>query len=309
MSESFVGLMYHNVVADGDAATRAGTATLSPSITGYFVDRERFARQLDTLQGVADVLSVSDVREFYARRSEGQAVKPRPRVQITFDDGWRGSVDVAGPLLAERGLQSLLFPTTGLIGRPHFLPAAELARLPRETFHVGSHTVTHPFLNELDDASITDELQRSKSALEDIMGYEVDSLSVPNGAVDRRVIRIAVACGYRFVYVSSVHRNSLRRGPLTIGRIAVRANTTAKTIERYARGDVYRERARAAVLSLPKRVLGSASYRKVRRMLLGETPGAQEMCDLLKMGESVHTAQAARLRSGSPCVMSSGVKS
>lgn len=304
MSESFVSLMYHNIVSNDDAATRADYAQLSPSITGYFVAAERFAQQLDAVMSVADVMTYQDLQQFYGSPRTLFADASRSRVQLTFDDGWRGSVDVAGPLLAARGLQTMLFVTTGLIGRSHFLTASELARLPRDTFHIGSHTVTHPFLNELDDVAITEELHRSKTELEDIVGNEVDSLSVPNGAVDDRVIRIAADCGYRYVCVSSVHCNSVKRGPLSIGRVAIRAGTSVEQVERYASGDLSRERLRGAVLSFPKRVLGPTRYRQLRGVLLGEAPATREMCDLLNLGESAD----ARPTSGSQRVVSSGIK-
>src|SRR5262245_522494 len=134
MSESFVSLMYHNVVSDDDAVSRADDSQLSPSITGYFVTASQFARQLDAVKSVADVMTFRDLQQFYAGPRNRQAGGLRPRVQLTFDDGWRGSVDVAGSLLAERGLQAVLFVTTGLIGRPRFLTAPEIARLPKETF-------------------------------------------------------------------------------------------------------------------------------------------------------------------------------
>jgi len=304
MSESFVSLMYHNVVSDDEAVARADDSQLSPSITGYFVTASRFAQQLDAVKSVADVMTFRDLQQFYASPRNRQSGPLRPRVQLTFDDGWRGTVDVAGPLLAERGLQALLFVTTGLIGRPHFLTAMELARLPRETFHIGSHTVTHPFLNELDNAAITDELQQSKSELEDIIGDEVDSLSIPNGAADDRVLRIAAECGYRYVCVSSVHRNSVCRGPLSIGRVAIRAGTTVEQVARYASGHLSRERLRGAMLSFPKRVLGPTRYRQLRGILLGEAPATREMCDLLNMGESAQLRSASR----STRVVSSGIK-
>jgi peptidoglycan/xylan/chitin deacetylase (PgdA/CDA1 family) len=304
MSESFVSLMYHNIVSNDDAATRADYAQLSPSITGYFVAAERFAQQLDAVMSVADVMTYQDLQQFYGSPRTQFADASRSRVQLTFDDGWRGSVDVAGPLLAERGLQALLFVTSGMIGRPHFLTAMELARLPREMFHIGSHTVTHPFLNELDNECITDELQRSKSELEDIVGEEVDSLSIPNGAADDRVIRIAADCGYRYVFVSAVHRNSYRRGRLSIGRVAIRAGTSVEQVARYASGHLSRERLRGAVLSLPKRVLGPTRYRQLRGMLLGEAPATREMCDLLNLGESAQPRSASSFQR----VVSSGIK-
>lgn len=280
MPDGFTSLMYHNVVADDAAAARPQTDGLSPSITGYFVTAWQFEQHLAAIARCARVITVADVAKFYAVPSV-DVDSGRPAVHITFDDGWRETVDIAGPLLAARGLQATLFVTTGLIGRSRFLTPAELARLPQDTFHVGSHTVSHPFLNELADADVADELRRSRGDLEDILGREVDSLSIPNGAADRRVIRIAADSGYRFVYLSTVHRNTQRRGPLAIGRAAIRATTTAAAVARYACGQLGPEQARAALLSLPKRILGPSRYRRLRRLVLGEPADAQDMRDLV----------------------------
>jgi peptidoglycan/xylan/chitin deacetylase (PgdA/CDA1 family) len=281
MPRRFVSLMYHNVVLDGDAGARADTAGLSRSITSYFVGATAFAQQLDAITAVADVLTFFDLQRFFAGPADDQP-SSRPLVQLTFDDGWRGTVDVAGPLLAERSLQTMLFVTTGLIGAPRFLTAAELSQLPPETFHVGSHTVTHRFLNELPDAEIRDELRRSRQELEDIVGYEINTLSIPNGACDDRVLKIAAECGYRYVFRSDVHGNTPRTGPLNIGRTAIRATTGIETVSRYSRGDLRRERFRSTLLSLPKRTLGPHQYRRVRQWMLGQVRTEQEMCDLVQ---------------------------
>lgn len=293
MADAFVSLMYHNVVRDDAAGARAATAGLSPSITGYFIGEQQFADQLDAIRRVADVLTYADVQRFFAPGGQSTPA-PRPRVQLTCDDGWSGSVDLAGPLLAQRGMQMLLFVTTGLIGAPRFVTATQLAGLPRDTFHVGSHTVTHPFLNELADADIADELTRSKKTLEDLVGYAVDAVSIPNGAADARVVRIAHDCGYRFVYLSAVHRNTRRRGPLAIGRVAIRTGTSAHTVARYASGDLRREQGRAAALALPKRLLGPARYRRIRERLIGQRAVEQEMSDLVQL--SRHREAPAELQ-------------
>jgi len=293
MLRRFVSLMYHNVVGDDDAGARADGGGLSPSITSYFVGAGAFARQLDAIRQVANVLTYADLERIFDASAIDDS-RTRPLVQLTFDDGWRGSVDVAGPLLAERGLQTMLFVTTGLIGAPRFLSSSELSHLSRETFHVGSHTVTHRFLNELPDAEIREELRDSRHELEDILGYEVDTVSIPNGACDDRIVAIAAECGYRFVFRSEVHVNSPRLGPLNIGRAAVRATTSMETIARYVRGDLRREQWRSTLLSVPKRTLGPVRYRRLRQILLGQAQTEQEMCDLVR---EANRAQSPSLES------------
>lgn len=277
MSDSFVSLMYHNLLPGNGAGS--DLAALSPSITGYFVGEAAFAEHLRVLAGQADVMSHADVRAFYA----GGASTPQAghgRVHLTFDDGWKQCVELGGPLLEARGWQATLFVTTGLIGRPHFVSEADLRSVSARSFHVGSHARTHCFLNELPEEAIREELRSSKSRLEDILGTAVDSVSIPNGAVDRRVRQIAAEVGYRLLFTSEARGNSVRHGPRAIGRIAIRRTTSAADVAAFAQGRFGPERWRQQLLSLPKRMLGPRPYRALRRRLLGETRQQSEMHDL-----------------------------
>jgi peptidoglycan/xylan/chitin deacetylase (PgdA/CDA1 family) len=282
MQPQFVSLMYHNVVRDDPAGARADLEGLGPSITSYFVGEREFARQLDAISDAADVLTYTEMQRFYCGGEPQSSGAGRPLVQLTFDDGWRGTVDVAGPLLADRGLQAIVFVTTGLIGSKRFLSTDALARLPAATFHVGSHTATHRYLNELPDDEVRQELLNSRRTLEDIVGYAVDTVSIPNGAADERVVRLAVECGYRFIGLSEVHVNTRQRGPLAIGRPAIRRTTSLADLARCLRGDVRRERIRRRLLAYPKRLFGAERYRRIRSRLLGQAADRQEMSDLIR---------------------------
>ncbi len=278
MSGSFVSLMYHNVVSAQDAGDYAA---LSPSIRNYFVSASDFASHLQRLSESARVLTCAELHRFYATGDLDGSTKS---VHLTFDDGWKDCVDLGGPLLAERGWQATLFVTTGLIDRPYFVTENDLRRIDERTFHIGSHAHTHCFLNELPDDQIRSELQTSKAQLEDIIGRSVDAVSIPNGAVDERVRRIAVEAGYRLIFTSSTHANTRRRGPLHVGRVAIRQTTTAADVAAFAQGRFRRERCRQQLLALPKRLLGPSGYRALRRTYLGERSNDHEMSDLAVAG-------------------------
>jgi peptidoglycan/xylan/chitin deacetylase (PgdA/CDA1 family) len=130
-------------------------------------------------------------------------------------------------------------------------------------------------LSLLSEPDIRRELDDSKKALEDLTGYGVDALSIPSGAVDQRVRRIAAECGYRLVFDSEVRVNRRGDSPAAIARVAVTRLTLPHDFRRYVQGRVARERLRRAVLSIPKRILGLSRYEKLRRRMLGETQGQQ----------------------------------
>ncbi len=72
---------------------------------GLCVRPDHFAEHLDVLPGLADVVPLTDVR--------GSGRRGRRRVSITFDDGYADNVEVAAPMLAERGIAATFFLATG----------------------------------------------------------------------------------------------------------------------------------------------------------------------------------------------------
>jgi peptidoglycan/xylan/chitin deacetylase (PgdA/CDA1 family) len=265
---SFVTLMYHNVVPD-----RQVYADLSPSVTSYFVTRSAFAEQLAEIPNCGGYcLSWEGLRSFYRSGQHEPCGGGRQHfpVLITFDDGWRDGVDIGGPLLEQHGHQALIFVTTDFIGRPHSLSRSGLSRLNRSVFRVGSHARSHRMLSLLTEAEIRSELVDSKKLLEDLVGEEIESLSIPSGAVDRRVRRIAQEAGYRFIFDSEVSINRRGGTPFAIGRVPVMRNTPLPAFRRYVRQQLRHEQLRRMLLRAPKQVLGLKRYEKLRRRLLGE---------------------------------------
>lgn len=97
-------LAYHNVVPD-DQAGRGDQSLHLPL--------SRFVRHLDLLQATCRVVSLHEALEG-ARSAQG------PTVAITFDDAYRGAVELALPELARRKLAATLFVAPGLLGLSSF---------------------------------------------------------------------------------------------------------------------------------------------------------------------------------------------
>ena len=72
------------------------------------VDPANFADHLKILQRRVSIIPLSSVRE----------PADRPRVALTFDDGYRDNLDVAAPVLAEFGLPATVFVTTRILDDP-----------------------------------------------------------------------------------------------------------------------------------------------------------------------------------------------
>lgn len=279
--QAFSCLMYHNVCANGSLAAANGEwAGLSPSITSYFVEEAAFAAQIAEVQRHAELITLERATRFFHSplKPQQESTQPdvRPSTLITFDDGWRGTLDLAVPVLRKYSAEATVFITTELLDTPGFLRAAELHELPSQ-LKVGSHCKTHGFLNEMSDEQIREELRLSKEELEQLTGKPVNTVAIPNGAVDARVRRIALELGYELVFTSDVQLNSRWTGPVHIGRAGIRSTTTPEQAGQYAEGNFGVEPIRRMILSLPKRVLGPQRYRRLRAWWFGESHKHKEM--------------------------------
>ena len=145
--EWFVALMYHNICPDD-----ALYPELSPSATSYFVTERNFAAQLDDINRDGGYcLTWQALNAFYdLAASAGRADTAAQRaVLLTFDDGWKGAVELGGPVLEGHRSQSIIFVTTDFLGRRHFLSRNDLTKLNPGRFRVGSHARTHRMLSLL----------------------------------------------------------------------------------------------------------------------------------------------------------------
>jgi peptidoglycan/xylan/chitin deacetylase (PgdA/CDA1 family) len=88
-------LAYHGIVPEGERP--AGERAL-------FVPQTDFAAQLDVLAAFADVVPLDRIDE---------AGDGRPRIAITFDDGYRGAVREGVQELVKRGLPATIFVVPG----------------------------------------------------------------------------------------------------------------------------------------------------------------------------------------------------
>src|SRR4029079_2999122 len=117
------------------------------------IGRQSFDAQLRELQQQEVCCwDLGSLNQFFgAAAAAGTARNP---VVVTFDDGWRGSVEETAPALQRYRHRALLFVTSGLLGYPHFLERRDLLRLPTDLFTIGSHGATHRHLSMLRDSEI-----------------------------------------------------------------------------------------------------------------------------------------------------------
>ena len=211
-------LMYHQV----------GQFRRPASHKACFCDTRRFRSQMRYLARMGyGVIGL----ELALRGLFAGGPLPRRPVVLTFDDGTRDFHDHALPVLQEHGFPATVYAVTGLLGRsadfvsyrpvPRLMTGEALRAVQRAGIQVGSHSVTHPQLTQLDDADLRREVFDSKAFLEDLLGSPVDHFCYPKGDYDARVREVVRAAGYRSALTTVRGAANTAANPLEIPRKAV----------------------------------------------------------------------------------------
>ncbi|HKS05498.1 MAG TPA: polysaccharide deacetylase family protein [Gemmatimonadaceae bacterium] len=202
-------LLYHDIVGRGEQPRDPFTVTV-----------DAFDAQMAWL---AERFTVVTVRELLARIVRGTA---KGVAAVTFDDGYRSTVAHALPVLRARKIGATVFVDTGRLnsgGRA--LNDADVRALSDAGVEIGSHTVTHPNLTELDDASLRRELSDSRSRLSSLTGADVVGFAHPFGRYNTRVNSAVQAAGYSYACTCRQHRTNLP-GDDALQLVRVEVNAT-----------------------------------------------------------------------------------
>lgn len=202
---------------------------------------------------------------------------------ITFDDGHESNLRLAAPLLENMGLRGYFFlPTTWIGRRKSFMSWDDVRTLARHGHRIGSHTATHAFLPSCNASQMHDELAGSRMTLEDELGEEVSSISMPGGRWNEDVLRSCAMAGYKTVYTSEpgYFRPGVAEGPrqmpAVIGRFAVQRRTSLTAIKGYSESawlTTKRLRTLYQTRAGIRRLLGDQTYQRLWSHLFRAVPG------------------------------------
>jgi peptidoglycan/xylan/chitin deacetylase (PgdA/CDA1 family) len=137
-------------------------------------------------------------------------------VHVTFDDAFR-SIETVLPRVRDLGVSITIFVCSGYAdqgGAPLAIPELagddpgelrtmswdELRAHAADGIEIGSHSVTHAHLIDLDDAHLGHEVEEPRRRLEDELGRRCRLFAYPYGEHDARVRAAARAAGYERAY-------------------------------------------------------------------------------------------------------------
>jgi peptidoglycan/xylan/chitin deacetylase (PgdA/CDA1 family) len=189
--------------------------------------RLNFKRQMDALQRGANVVPAS---------YRGRLATGKKYVAITFDDAFDNLIDNALPELLVRTFDATIFVPVGSIGsRPTWkiypgddldasdtvMTVEQLRELRSPFITLGSHSVSHPLMSELNGERLCEEVQGSRSRLEALVGREVRSFSFPYGDHSASCVTACMAAGYESIFSIVPERIDTTSSQILRGRTKV----------------------------------------------------------------------------------------
>lgn len=101
------------------------------------------------------------------------------------------------------------------------LSVAQLVELHRRGHEIGSHTVSHAMLPELDDAALENELQRAHDAISNWVGGRVPGFCYPNGDHDERTVAAVLRAGHAYACTTRDGVHPPGGDPFRIPRVGI----------------------------------------------------------------------------------------
>ena len=184
-------LMYHSIDSDGvEYSNLAISEDLFEKQMAYLADNNYNCLPLKEL----------------AYLVENKKSIPRKTIAITFDDGYENNFTIAYPILKRYNLNATIFVVVKNIGKvvddkyfknAKFMSVQQLRRLNLDKLiEIGSHTLNHYYLPEIDRAKLKDQIFKSKQILESRLQGKIDFFSYPIGGFNRHIQQMVKDAGY-----------------------------------------------------------------------------------------------------------------
>jgi peptidoglycan/xylan/chitin deacetylase (PgdA/CDA1 family) len=249
-----VFLMYHELELPNRRFCQS-----EPGYVRYVISEQEFREQMGAVRAAGlQGLNVTDALKFST-----------PAVAITVDDGCETDLLATAPILRQFGFGGTFYVVAGFLDKPGYLSVSQLRELSGLGFEIGCHSMTHPYLSDLDDSSLLHEITDSKNVLEQVLGQSVRHFSCPGGRYDSRAIGVAKNAGYHSFGTSTPRANSASTDRFSLGRVAITRGLNQSAFGNLCRGNgLWKFGLRVGIRDSAKRVLGNSAYDRVRAILL-----------------------------------------
>lgn len=194
--------------------------------------KEKFNEQLEYLH--ANGFEILSLEEMSKRFKNQKSV--RNCVVLTFDDGYLDNYTNAYPMLKQYNAKASFFIVQSMIGKEGYMGHDEIAALVDSGMDLGSHTIYHPVLTDIDPKYLPWEIGTSASRLrKEFPKSPVILLSYPNGSYNDEIIDKAVEYGYQYGVTGkngAVTEEIISNEPFELGRSIVKGDMEIDDYER-----------------------------------------------------------------------------
>ena len=159
---------------------------------------------------------VVSIGDYYEHVVNATPLPPKPIV-LTFDDGNETQM-TALPVLQEHRFTATFFLMTVVIGKRHWISAAQIRTLDALGYTIGAHTYDHPNLAELPADRVDDQISPPRRVLERIVGHRITFFAYPYGAWNEGVLERVNRQGFDAAFQLSDRRIDARYPLLTMRR-------------------------------------------------------------------------------------------
>ncbi len=118
------------------------------------------------------------------------------RIALTFDDGPSQWTPAVLDLLREHEAHATFF----VIGQRVQERPDDVRRVTAEGHEIGSHTMTHPRLTEIEEEEVRREIQEGAHAVAEVLGERPKLFRAPGFHADERVLEIVSELGLEAVF-------------------------------------------------------------------------------------------------------------
>jgi peptidoglycan/xylan/chitin deacetylase (PgdA/CDA1 family) len=237
-----------------------GVVSRSANLFNSFVATETFESQMDFLGRHRTVLGLDEILA-------GEASAGRPRVAITFDDGYRSVLTEAAPILRRHGFPATIFIPTKWIGKRNswdpeedlpldIVSEQELLELREMGFEIGSHGHAHVDLSRATPGEAESDIRASVERLTEILGERPRYLSYPYGRSSEVARELAERAGFDAAFAL---------GEEDHGRLA----HERVSIYPFDRRSLFRFKTSGRYLRWRRSAIVASSYRRLRPLLRG----------------------------------------
>ena len=143
-------------------------------------------------------------------------------IVLTFDDGYEDLLTVALPLLSRHSIPFHVFITPERLtsGDRRYLSTSQLLKLAEsDLVTIGAHGYEHRALTQMPHDEVKQDLLRSRSSLQELLGVKVTSMSYPFGMVNEGVRDLVESAGFTLAASSKWGFNGPSSDKLMLRRI------------------------------------------------------------------------------------------